>query len=175
MNATEGGRLKTRWLLRRYADQAAFERGEAAPQLDPVTGRTLPAEETIDGNLLLNEGIAVALDAMFGIGTPTLYSNANLRIGVGDSSTAAAASQTALQAATNKFWRPMESGYPQRSSQTVTARAIFGASEANFAWEEFTLVNASDDTGANLNRKVQALGTKASPAVWTFDVTITLS
>ena len=42
--------------------------------------------------------------------------------------------------------KAMEATYHQISSQTTTWRAVFGSAEANFAWEEFTVVNASSDT-----------------------------
>jgi len=65
----------------------------------------------------------------------------------------------------------MEASYPQVSNQTATFRAQFGASEANFAWSEIGV-----DNGTTLiNRLVQTMGTKASPAVWTVDLEITLS
>jgi hypothetical protein len=101
--------------------------------------------------------------------------NSNARLGVGDSNTAEAASQTGLQAATNKTFKAMDSGYPQRSGQTAEWRATFGSSDANYAWEEYTVVNAADDAGVNLNRKVSSKGTKASGETWTLSLQITFS
>lgn len=125
-------------------------------------------------NLLLNEGIALLEDLLIGAGG-TAYNNANARIGVGDSATAEGATQTSLQAASNKLWRGMQATYPQRSSQTVTWRAQFASGDANYAWNEFTVVNAADDTGTNLNRKVSTQGTKTAGQVWTVDVQLTIS
>jgi hypothetical protein len=59
----------------------------------------------------------------------------------------------------------------------------FTSSEGNFAWKEWGIwndpvssdVNGDFDTGIMLNRKVQALGTKTSAAVWTFTATLSLS
>lgn len=153
---------KTRWTIRRYAERGAFERGEAYEV------------SQIEDNILLNEGIQLLEDLLMGAGG-TAYNNANSRLGVGDSSAAESASHTGLQAATNKFWKAVESGYPSRSNQTITWRAIFGADDANFAWNEFTVVNAADDSGTNLNRKVSNQGTKASGQIWTLDVTLTIS
>ena len=129
----------------------------------------------IDGNLLLNEGIGEMWDLICGLGTPTAFSNANARIGVGDSSTAAAATQTGLQASTNKLYKGMETSYPSRTGQTVTFRAVFGSAEANFAWNEFSIANGASDSAINLNRLVSAQGTKASGQTWTVDVAISLS
>ena len=164
---------KTQWTIRRYADDAAFAAGMPTPVLD-AEGKELPGVSEIEGNLLLNEGIQLLLDLLIGDGG-TAYNNANSYLGVGDSSTAESASQTALQASTNKTYKAMQATYPQRSSQTVTWRAVFASGDANYAWAEFTIVNASSDTGTNLNRKVSSQGTKASGQTWTLDVTVTIS
>jgi hypothetical protein len=104
--------------------------------------------------------------------SPTFYTNANAYLGVGDSSTAFAVGQTDLQAATNKLRKGMEATYPTRSSNAVTFRALFGTSEANFAWAEWAVFNASS-AGEMFSRKVEALGTKTSAAAWQFTVTLT--
>jgi hypothetical protein len=117
--------------------------------------------EVFEGNLGLNEGIAELIDIICGLGTPTKWDNTNARLGVGNSNVAADPTQTALQGATKTF-KAMDTGYPQRSAQTAEWRATFGSAEGNHAWEEFTVVNAADDTGDNLNRKVESKGTKVS-------------
>ncbi len=162
MQLTDRAFYKTKWTIRRYADDAAF----AADQAYGVS--------EIDGNLLLNEGIAEFLDLAIAAGTPTAFNNANARLGVGDSATAAAATQTDLQAVTNKTYKAMEATYPSRSAQTVTWRSVFGSADANYAWEEFVVDNGAT-AAKTLNRKVSAQGTKASGQTWTLDLTITLS
>ena len=164
---------QTRWTIRRFADDVAYQAGMPTPVVD-ADGNELPAVSEIEGNLLLNEGIALLLDLLIGAGG-TAYNNANSYIGVGDSSTAEAASQTGLQAASNKTYKAMQATYPSRAAQTVTWRSVFASADANYAWNEFTIVNASSDTGTNLNRKVSAQGTKASGQTWTVDVSITIS
>lgn len=166
---------QTTWTIRRYADDQAFRAGAPTPVEDPVTGKMLPAVSVIDGNQLLNEGIAVVWDLAIAGATPDAFSEANSYIGVGDSNTAEAASQTGLQASTNKLYKAVEEGYPSRSNQTVTWRAIFGSGDANFNWREFTVANGNSDSAVNLNRKVSDQGTKASGQTWTFDLSITLS
>jgi len=127
------------------------------------------------GNLGLNEGINLLTSLMCG-GAGTVFSNANAYIGVGDSSTAAAASQTALQAATNKAYSAMEATYPTfGTNQQVVFNAIFGSGEANFAWNEFTVINAATDAGTNLLRAVAAKGTKIAGEEWEVTITITFS
>lgn len=155
--------MKKIWTVRKYADDVAYQADQ-------------PFEVSkFEGNMLLNEGIAELLDLACGLGTPTAFSNANAYLGVGDSSTAEAATQTGLQAVTNKLYKAMEAGYPSRTNQTVTWRSIFGGTDANFAWNEFTVANGNSDTGDNLNRKVSAQGTKAAGQTWTLDLSLTLS
>lgn len=165
---------KTVWKIQRFADDNAYERGEAS-EVVSADGNVLPAVSVIEGNLLLNEGIAELWDLACGLGAPSAWSNANARIGVGDSSTAESASQTDLQASTNKAYKAMEASYPSRSGQTVTWRSVFASGDANYAWNEFTVSNTSSGTGKNLNRKVSSQGTKASGQTWTVDLAITLS
>lgn len=127
------------------------------------------------GNCLLYEGINELWTLLAGTGG-TKFDNANAYMGVGDSATAADATQTGLQAATNKFYKAMDTSYPTYgSSQKVTHRSTFGASDANFAWNEITVANGNSDAAKNLNRKVQAMGTKVSPTVWVATHEVTLS
>ena len=134
----------------------------------------LPPNDTVsvEDNLLVNEGIQLLLDLLIGAGG-TAFNNANSYIGVGDSTTAASAAQTGLQASSNKDYQAMESSFPSRSSQTVTWKAVWGSSEGNFAWNEWSIANGNSDSGTNLNRKVASLGTKSSGSEWTLTVTIT--
>ena len=103
----------------------------------------------------------------------TSFANANARIGVGDSSIVFGASQTDLQASTNKLRKAMEAAYPTRASNALTFRSIFSTSEANFAWNEWGVFNAAS-AGTMLNRIVASLGTKTSAQSWQFTVTVTV-
>jgi hypothetical protein len=124
-----------------------------------------------DGNCLLNVGIDEMWDLIVG-DSANHFNNASAQIGVGDSNTAANATQTDLQAATNKTYKGMETGYPTSTSQKATFKASFGTSEANYAWNEWVVKQST--SGKCLNRKVDALGTKSS-GTWTLEVSITLS
>lgn len=104
----------------------------------------------------------------------TPFSNANSYIGVGDSTTAFAASQTDLQAATNKLRKAMDATYPSGGSNVITFRSTFGTSDANFAWQEWGVFNASS-AGTMLSRKVESLGTKTSAQTWQFTATLTVT
>jgi hypothetical protein len=150
------------WTITKFADDDAYRRGEAFEVVE------------VPGNLLLNEGITALLNLLTGA-AETAFSNANSYLGVGDSSTAASASQTGLQAATNKLYKAMEATYPQISGQSIIFRSVFTSAEANFAWEEFTAASGNSDSADNLNRKVSAQGTKSSGQTWQLDLTITFS
>lgn len=134
------------------------------------------AVEHFKGNMLLNNGIARLLDLLIGAGGQALDST-HCRIGVGDSTTAASAAQTDLQAASNKYYKLCSS--VSRSSQTITVVATFGSSQGNFAWEEwgidFGTADGSSGTAPLLNRKVTTMGTKASGSSWQLSVSITVS
>lgn len=103
----------------------------------------------------------------------TIFNNANSRIGVGDSATAFAATQTDLQAATNKLRKAMEATYPTRATNVLTFRSLFGTSEANWAWNEWGVFNAAS-AGDMLSRKVESLGTKTSAQSWQLTVQLTV-
>ena len=124
-----------------------------------------------EGNCLLNTGIDEMWDLITGDST-NHFNNAGTQIGVGDSNTAASPSQTDLQASSNKTYKGMDSGYPTSTSQKATFKASFGASEANYAWNEWVVKQAT--SGKCLNRKVDSLGTK-SGGTWTIQVDITLA
>lgn len=133
-----------------------------------------PVIETFEGNVALNEGLQELIDIICGIGTPTKWDNTNARIGVGDGTDAESATQTGL-VGTNKTFKAMDATYPQKTNQTAEWRATFGSTEGNHAWKEHTVVNAADDTGKNLNRKLADKGTKTSGETWTSVLQITFS
>lgn len=107
--------------------------------------------------------------------SPTFFDNSNAYLGAGDSNTAFSAAQTDLQAASNKVRKAMEATYPQRSTNVLTFRSLFGTSDANFAWEEWALFNGSSG-GTMLSRKAESLGTKANTQSWqlTADITVAI-
>src|SRR3569832_1034389 len=150
MHVNDTMSIRRKWIIRRYADDGAF----AADQPYDVS--------EIDGNLLLNEGIGEMLDLLIGVGSPTTFSNANARLGVGDSSTAESAAQTDLQAATNKTYKAMAASYPSRTAQTVTWRAVFGGTDANYAWAEFCVDNGSWPS-ATMRRNASRARSSRSP------------
>lgn len=116
---------------------------------------------------------AVMAPALIGA-TYTAFNNANARLGVGDSTTAWSAAHTDL-IGTNKFRKAMDASFPtDNGSGTLTFKATFATTEANFAWSEFGTFNAGSG-GTMLQRKVQALGTKPSSEQWVLTVTVAVA
>lgn len=186
------------WRARWRIEKRLGEWGPEALGLDPVgADRALGAytRETghaavLDraGNLLMYGGVSCLWQALIGNGTSTAgqaltyFSNTNAAIGVGDSSTAASATQTDMQAATNKLRKGMDATYPAHTdgvtsgAASIVFRSTFGTSDANWAWNEWGVFNsATAGTGRMLNRKAEALGTKTSAATWTFTVTLSIA
>jgi len=169
---------RAKWKLEKYDTP----NGESIDGLEPY--------EVIDreGNLLMYGGASCLWQCLIGNGTTTAgqaltyFNNAQAAIGVGDSTTAAAATHTNLQAATNKLRKAMDASQPAHTDATtsgaasITFKSTFGTSDANFAWQEWGVFNSTTDaTGRMLNRKVESLGTKTSSATWVFTVTLTLA
>jgi hypothetical protein len=125
-------------------------------------------------NCLLNEGITELWTLACSTGA-TKWDASNANLGVGDSAAGAVASQTGLLASSNKLYKAMDSPYPTIVDQTVTFRSTFGSSDANWAWNEISVSNTNSDTGKNLNRKVQAMGTKAAATTWVATLAILLA
>lgn len=135
----------------------------------------------VEGNLLMTAGANALWTALSG-GSVGAFSNANAAIGVGDSTTASAASQTNLQATTNAARVGMSSGYPAVTNNQIQFQATFGGSIANFSWNEWGVFNSIGTGsppagGVMLNRAVPSggLGVKASGSTWTLTVTLSLS
>jgi hypothetical protein len=122
---------------------------------------------------ITNTGAILAAQCLMN-DSATFLNSSNAHLGVGDSSTAFAAAQTDLQAASNKLRKAMESGYPTRSSGALTFRSLYGTSEANFAWAEWGVFNASS-SGTMFSRKVDALGTKTNTQSWQLTATVTVA
>ena len=112
--------------------------------------------------------------AIMNDGPPTFFDNSNAYLGAGDDNTAFATDQTDLQASSNKLRRGMEESYPQLADNVITLRSLFGTSDANYAWEEWGIFNAST-SGTMLTRKVESLGTKAATQSWQLTVDLTVS
>lgn len=141
--------------------------------------------ETLEapGNLLTTAGLQRLTNLMIGAGGQAA-TNTAARLGVGNSSTAAAVGQTDLQAAAgaaNRQFKVMDATFPTAVNGVLTFKSTFATGEANFVWAEWGVdvgtPTVADGTTVNallLNRAVQALGTKASGS-WVLTATITIS
>ena len=174
MSQKDKGNWSCKWRLEK-------RRGDIN-RLNTLAGRVAFLEfnkpyEVLEGedNCLLNSGIDEMWDLVTGVvtGATHIFDNAAATIGVGDSNTAANATQTDLQAAVNKTYKGMEATYPTSTTQKVTCKSSFGSADANYAWHEWVVKQST--SAKCLNRKVSSMGTKASGSTWTLEVTITLS
>jgi hypothetical protein len=178
---------QTEWVVRR-------ERGDAAVGLMRAGRNVSVSPETFarysvepyetwqqeNVNNILQAGWVALLGGIAGTSITTKYSASVGRIGVGDSTTAVAYTQTDLQASTNKYYQ-LVSGAPAISTgsspPTLVFAATFGTGNGNFAWNEFitdegTASNAGPVVAVCLNRGQVAMGTKASGQTWTATETI---
>ncbi len=114
-------------------------------------------------------GRRLVLDLSCGLGG-THFGAANAYLGVGTSTTAFSAAHTALQA--GEVREVVDSG-GTRSTDTLTWVASFETGDANQAWAEQGVFNASA-AGTMLCRVVTALGTKAS-GTWTLTYTLAVT
>lgn len=179
----ESATLRCNWRIDKF-----HEDDLTGLDVDAGTARGLLVPYSIhlgEGNLLMYGGASNLWQCLIGNGTATddqtltYFDNGDAALGVGDSSTAAAATQTDLQAATNKTRVAMDATYPTHTdgtssgSATITFRSTFTG--ANFAWNEWGTFNSPDaGTGRMLNRKTFSGGTKAS-GTWVFTTTLTLA
>jgi hypothetical protein len=131
----------------------------------------------VEGNLLTTAGLTRITGLIIGTLSTTLDST-RVRLGVGDSATAAVVGDTDL--GTNKYYRVMDATYPQASAGVLTFQGSFGSSDGNFAWQCWGLdvgtatVSSSATVATLCNRKVSSLGTK-SAGTWVLTVTVTFS
>jgi hypothetical protein len=168
-------------------DQVAYvvrRTGIASPSGADLERLVRPYEVLdVAGNLLTTAGLTRLTSLLTGAGGQAL-TNTAARLGVGNSTTAEAVGQTDLQAAAgsgNRQFKVMDATYPSSAAGVVTLRSTFATGEANFVWAEWGIdigaPTVADGTTVNatlLNRKVQALGTKAT-GTWVLTGTLTIS
>lgn len=168
---------QTAWVADRYGLLTPQAHDFALAGVDPYETLTVP------GNLLTTAGLNRLTSLMIGAGGQAATNTAT-RLGVGNSSTAAAVGQTDLQAAAggaNRQFKVMDATYPQQTNGVMTFKSTFATGEANFVWAEWgvdigapTVADGTTVSALLLNRSVQALGTKASGS-WVLTATITIS
>ena len=181
----------TRWRVQRWdADQTRWVKtktGLVAPDADDFMRLRVASYETTElvGNLITNAGWTRLMNLLTAQGGTQALSSTATRIGVGNSNTAEAYTDTDLGASagsSNRFFQPV-SGSGSLGTRTLSFSAAFGTSDGNFAWNEFGIdvgtPTVSGGTTVNallFNHKAGiAQGTKASGQTWTATATITFS
>jgi len=179
------GKVKSEWVIYKYPKMES-EAQRLLHYLHHILGWDVekiqelgiferPSVLWVPGNVLLNEGIDVLWHLAAGTAAPAPFNAANAYIGVGDGTAPESATQTGLQG-TSKAYKAMDAGYPTRpAANQCRWQSTFTGTEANFSWYEITVANGPSDAAANLNRKVQDLGTKAAGTTWVAQLTITIS
>ena len=175
----------TRWRVDRWdEDQTDWVARRCQGQPDAADFGLLGVDPylttELTGNLITNAGWTRLLNLLIGTGSTQAADATHTRIGVGDSNTAEAYTDTALTAATNKLYK-LVSGAGTVGTRTLSFAATFGTSDANWAWNEFGIdIGATADSttvaAVFLNHKAGiAQGTKASGQTWTATATLTFT
>jgi len=153
--------LKRRWTIERFASQADYEANNSYEK------------SIVNHNLLVKEGINELFTILCSAGG-TEFDNTNAYLITGTGSGAAA--DTDVEGTfTAGVAKGMEAGYPTYGTlQKAIWRSVFAAGDANQAWAEFGVMNASTG-GKLLNRLVSAQGTKTAGQVWQLTFEISLS
>lgn len=157
-----------------------------------ATGNAPGDTSDVDGNLLTRLGLA-RLGNLF-IGATGAASQAlnstHARIGLGDTNTAAATTDTDLGAASGSTHRQFKladscAQGTGANSGVTTIIATFGTGVANFAVAEWcidggaadgtTVTSETASTPGMCNHKIASLGTKTSSQVWVVTATITIA
>lgn len=120
-------------------------------------------------NIIVNGGFDFICDAIANASRDAVMSY----IGIGDSSTAAAAAQTDLQAATNKV-RQAATYAHTAGTKVFTLQTTFGAGTGTFGITEAGVFNAAA-AGTMLDRVVFSVINKGANDVLTSTFTFTLS
>jgi hypothetical protein len=185
------GRGTTHWRVERWDEH---QTGWACAMLnrsriEAVDFRALgvrPYETTeLVGNLITNAGWTRLMNLLTAQGGTQALTSTAVRIGVGNSNTAEAYTDTDLGAAagsTNRFFQPV-SGSGSLGTRTLAFSATFGTADGNFAWNEFgldvgtpTVTSGTTVNALLFNHKAGiAQGTKASGQTWTATATLTFS
>jgi hypothetical protein len=181
----------TLWRVDRWDEEQTFwtkrRTGLDAPSAEDFFRLGVMPYETTEvlGNLITNAGWTRLMNLLTNQGSTQALTSTAVRIGVGNSSTAEAYTDTDLAASagsSNRWFQPV-SGSGSLGTRTLAFAATFASADGNFAWNEFGLdvgtptVSASATVAALLfNRKAGiAQGTKASGQTWTATATLTFT
>ncbi len=190
----ESGHVYTETLITKYSAEAEKWLRDKHGILVPVAADferfNITPDEVMEGpqpgNLLLNVGINQLWDRC--ALADQVWDATHGAIGTGDSTTAASAAQTDLQAVTNKYYQAWSGTPTTGASQQIVFSSTFATGVGNYAWNEYGVVVPNTTTTYTsgttkqasyimLNRKAGSglLGTKTSAQSWTFTVTMTMA
>lgn len=181
---------KTVWTIRRFGELATAELkhklGRAPILADFRFYGYRPYEETVhEGNVITNAGWTRLMNLLIGTGSTQALTATAVRIGVGDGTDPADYTDTDLSAdsgSTHRWFQPVN-GAATLGTRTLSFEATFGASDANFDWNEFGIdvgtptVSAGSTVNALLFNHAANInqGTKAAGQTWSATATITFS
>lgn len=156
--------------------------GKSLEEIQKLHPERFKGKKVIDGNVALNVGLECIIDIIAGLDpTRVKFDAAHAYIGVGETNVSANATQTCLQAeiadpVMQYCYRPMDTGYPQRSGRTLIFRATFDNATANFTWNEVVVANGSNGLShVCLNRRVETRGTKPNYETWIMNSRVTFA
>jgi hypothetical protein len=163
--------------------QIGVGNGELSALTGTITFTNGSATVTGSGSSFTGEvaaGDKIQLDAdgtlvtVASVATDTSLTLSNLYNDAGGAGASSLISPTETDlAGGSKTYKGMEGGFPTSTAQKVTLKSSFGSSDANYVWNEWVVRQSTSEKC--INRKVAAMGTKASSSTWTLEVTLTLS
>ncbi len=185
MTHWDSGSHRTDLLVEKYdADQTrwvARKSGITEPRgrdFEVLKVRPYEIGEEHDCNLITDAGWNLLMKNVAGT-AGALFSATVGRIGIGDSTSAVAYADTALNAATNKQYKLISAAPTVGTTHTagLVLSASFGSAQANYAWQEFgTDQGTADGTtvaAVFFNHGLSSQGTKSSGQTWVVTETIT--
>lgn len=176
----------TRWMVERWdADQVDWvtrRSGLAAPQAADFHRLGVDSYETTEvvGNLITNAGWTRLMNLLTNQGATQALDATHARIGVGNSNTAEAYTDTDLGAAAGSAnrWFQLVSGAGTLGTRTLTYAASFASGDGNMSWNEFGMdfgtASGNTVTAPLFNHKAGiAQGTKVAGQVWSASAVLT--
>ena len=180
----------------RWVERKTGTRDLQGWQLRQILNRDAEEYVTDEGNLLTYVGLAFILSALTGVTSTTSsqpLAYTYLPVGVGDgggSVPTAAVTDTDLTATANRFYNPVDNGYPAvgaagSTAGTFTVQSTFTSASANYAWNEWALYGTTSaftvsqttqpPSSTMINHRGTSLGTKVLTDVWTLQASISIS
>lgn len=163
LGISEHSQWRVTWEVRKWMDEA---KRIAGLEPDEVCTETQ--------NIILDAGANEMLKLITGTGG-TAFSAANTYLYVGSDSSPENAAQTGVLATgNNRAYAAVDSGYPSVTGRQMVYQATFGNNDANFAWNEASIVNGTGVNAVAMNRKVSSFGTKTQGS-WSLRITVSLT